>query len=275
LKEAPTDILSLLDAQGGDFQPDAYLEKFAPWHWTYVAGYPLLLTTLLAAEEGFRDDKGVFEYVKGQRSRAVGRIPQAWQDQFPTRGWGECNVSQIAMAAKGAAVCLDKACQAIRSLELAFAGATNPALNELDFYQFVRLRPAIYVLRDLDSKQKSLLQATRLNADEEKIYSDLVQKICALREEAPTAATTKKAKSFLALAAEGRGITLKNAQLINAFLHEARFGHVTVVAMADRTDGGRKVSEKECNSAESLFVALDEELSAALRRIKPVWASRG
>ena len=274
MNEAPTDILGLLDAQGEDFQPEIYLEKFAPWHWTYAAGYPALMTTLLAAEEGFRDGKGVFDYVKGQRSRALGRIPKAWQDQFPARGWGDCNGTQIAKAAGGDALCLDKACQAIRSLELAFAGATNPALNALDFYRFVRLRPAIYVLRDLDSKQKSLLQATRLHADEEKIYHDLVQKICALRREPPTAAIIKKAKSFLALTAEGRGITWSNAQFIKAFLHDARFGHITISAMRDRTDSGRKVSQKECNTAEPLFVSLEEELAAALRRIKPARTSR-
>jgi hypothetical protein len=274
LNEAPSDILGLLDAQGGDFQPDIYLEKFAPWHWTYAAGYPALMTTLLAAEEGFRDDKGVFDYVKGQRSRALGRIPKTWKDQFPTRGWSDCNGSQIAKAAGGDALCLDKACLAIRSLELAFAGATNSALNTLDFYRYVRLRPAIYVLRDLDSKQKSLLQATRLHADEEKIYHDLIQRICALRPEPPAAAITKKAKSFLAMATEGRGITWNNAQLIKGFLHEARFGHVTIATMQDRTDGGRKVSQKECNTAEPLFVSLDEELAAALRRIKPARTSR-
>jgi hypothetical protein len=269
LIKAPADILSILDAQGEDFQLEVYLERFAPYHWTYLAGYGALLDVLLLAEHGFRDIKAVVDYVKGQRGRAIGLVPDSWRERFPRGSWGDCNGSQIVKASGGQAMRLDKVCQGIKSLEFAFAGAVNPLLRELDIYRFIRLRPAIYVLRELDAKQKSLLQAIRLNVVDEEIYKALIEKVCAVRKKAPTDEIVKQARSFLALAADGYAITWNNAQLIRRCLKEAGYGHVVVVAMQGRTDGGRKVGQKSCNTAESLFVSLDEEHMAILRKAAP------
>jgi hypothetical protein len=269
LIKAPADILSILDAQGEDFQVEVYLEHFAPYHWTYLAGYGALLDVLLLAEHGFRDIKAVVDYVKGQRGRAIGLVPDSWRGRFPRGSWGDCNGSQIVKASSGQALRLDKLCQGIKSLEFAFAGAVNLSLRELDIYRFVRLQPAIYVLRDLDAKQKSLLQATRLNGVDEKIYKTLIDKVCAVRKKAATDDVIKQARSFLALAADGYAITWNNAQLIRRSLKEAGYGHVIVTAMQDRTDGGRKVGQKGCNTAESLFVSLDDEHMAILRKVAP------
>jgi hypothetical protein len=269
LIKAPADILSILDAQGEDFQPEVYLEHFAPYHWTYVAGYGALLDELLVAESGFRDIKAVVDYVKGQRGRAIGLVPKSWRERFPRGSWEDCNGSQILKASGGQPMRLDKVCQGIKSLEFAFTGAVNPSLRELDIYQFIRLRPAIYVLRDLDAKQKSLLQATRLNVVDEMIYKALIEKVCAVRKRAPTDDIVKQARSFLALAADGYATTWNNAQFIRRCLKEVGYGHVVVEVMQGRTDGGRKVGQKGCNTAESLFVSLDEERMAILRKLAP------
>jgi hypothetical protein len=94
-------ILALLDdQQGDDFQPKLYLEHFAPYLYTYIAGYAALVDALVAATE-FRNHKSVLRYVSGQSEFAACCIPSAWKDAFDSKEWDGCTEAQVTKAYNG------------------------------------------------------------------------------------------------------------------------------------------------------------------------------
>ncbi|MGY4617613.1 hypothetical protein ACVWZ4_002840 [Bradyrhizobium sp. USDA 4472] len=265
--KAPADIFALFDTQGDDFKREVYLEEFALYRWTYVAGFPALVQALLQAGEGFSNRKEVLEYIVGQRGRTIGLLPREWRSLFEGGNWDDFNGGQVESAARGEPLRLDKACCCVLSAELALHGAFDAGLRGLDLYSFVRLRPAIYVFRELDARQRSILQPTTLGADDAKLHKQLIDRVRASSSE-PNAKDEERAKSFLALAAQGAGMTLQNARSIKQFFHETGCGHVSVVAMPDRTNAGQKVRAKNCNTAEGNFIDIEDNFAEALRKIR-------
>jgi hypothetical protein len=274
LLKAPTDIFGLFDTQSPDFKPEIYLEHFAAYRWTYVAGFPALIHAMLQAGEGFGERKDVLEYIVGQRGRAIGLLPARWKSIFKDGDWDDFNGAQVQSASKGEPLRLDKACYCILSAELALRGVFNQSLRDLGLYRFVRLRPAVYVLGDLDARQRSLLQPTTLNEEDKELYKKLVEEICALSPE-PVAKVEDKAKSFLAVASQGAGMTLPNARLLKRFFDNAGYGYVSVRAMPDRTNAGQNIGAKNCNTAEANFIGIEDDFTAELRKVRRPSTERG
>ena len=250
---APTDILALLDdRQGDDFQTKPYFEHFAPYFYTYIVGFGALVDTLVAAAE-LPNFKSVLRYVSGQSELAACRIPPAWKQSFTSKEWDGCTEAQITKAFQGEPLRLDKACLAIKSLELAFAGAAPTFANSNDIYASVCLRPAIYVLRGLEADEVAFLKAKRLNPENQILHCELAKRISAQSHEKPAATVLKRAKSFLSETADGYPISYPNARLIRDFFRQQDRNHISITAIEDRTDGGKLV-QKRCNGFESAFV---------------------
>jgi hypothetical protein len=255
----PIDIFELLDRRGEGFHSATYIREFAPYLWTYIAGYPLLVESFYLVEPGFSNVRAAKDYIKGLRTRAVGLISQGWRTRFPSGDWSGCNAMQIEQACNGNPLRLDKACLALKSLELAFSKAEAPELRNLDFYKFVQLRPAIFTLRELDDKGRALLRRNNLTPSEQVQYETLVRRLCPPDGRDEELDRPEKAKTFLSQAADGYGMTWINAKLIKKYLVEVNAGLVRVGILTDRTDQGRMVKKKTCNPSENNFVSLDGE----------------
>jgi hypothetical protein len=269
----PTDILALLDDQGDDFQSKHYLEHFAPYFYTYVVGYSALIDAMIAATE-FRNHKSVLRYVSGQSELAACRIPPAWKKAFDSKEWDGCTEAQVAKAFDGEALRLDKACLAIKSLELAFAGALPSFLIQGEFYRSICLRPAVYALRGLEADEIALLKPKRLKPESQKLHCDLAKRVSAQSHEKPGPGLIKRAKSFLSATADGYPVTYPNARLIRDFFREQGCVHISITAIEDRTDGGN-LTHKRCNEFEATFVSRAAK-AAELQLIPlPVDGSRG
>ncbi len=66
--------------------------------------------------------------------------------------------AKIKDACVGKALRFDKACIAVKSLDLVFSETGTPVIRNLDVYEFLSLRPAVFVLRNLDAKAEALLR---------------------------------------------------------------------------------------------------------------------
>ncbi|TXG96743.1 MAG: hypothetical protein E6R08_08665 [Nevskiaceae bacterium] len=255
----PSDIFDLLAEQGDHFDQSAYLANFAPYFYTYVVGYRTLVQKLLVAEDAFRNPKSALRYVSGQSELAIGRIPPSWKSRFESRDWNECSEAPILKAYAGEPLRLDKACLAIKSLQLAFAGAVPAYAAQHDLYAELRLSPAIYVLRDIQAPEKEVLQPSRTKSASPQ-HAKLLKSICANSSERQDAALINKAKSCIAMVADGYPTTYASARFIrDFFLSEIKCDHLSIVPIPDRTDGGK--IEKHCNSAELSFVTENVLLS--------------
>lgn len=258
-------ILALLDdQQGDDFQSKLYLEHFAPYLYTYIAGYAALVDAMVAATE-FRNHKSVLRYVSGQSEFAACCIPSAWKDAFDSKEWDGCTEAQVTKAYNGEPLRLDKACLAIKSLELAFLGALPSFITEGEFYLSICLRPAVYVLRGLEPDEVALLKARRLKPENQKLHCDLAKRVSAQSDEKSATGLIKRAKSFLSVTADGYPVTYSNARLIRDFFLEQGCVHISITAIEDRTDGGN-LAHKRCNEFEALFVSRITK-AAELQRI--------
>jgi hypothetical protein len=264
----PIDSLDLLDRRGDGFHASSYIHEFAPYLWTYVAGYPLLVETFFLVEDGFANIRSVRDYIKGLRAPAVGLILPSWKARFPEGDWSSCNAMQIEHACQGTPLRFDKACQAVKALELAFAKAAAPTLRNIDFYKIVQLRPAIFVLRDLDDKGKALLRRNNLTSAEQALFDGLVDRLCPADGRDEEFNRRAKANAFLSQAADGYAMTYANAKLIKKYLAEVSAGRVRIGILQDRTDEGRMTKKKMCNTSETLFVSLDNEQIKILDEVR-------
>jgi hypothetical protein len=262
LINAPVSSISLLVEREG-FDVDHYLRKFGPYYWTYIAGYRELLS-LFALAENFTVPEAT-EFVKGLHMKAVSVVPKEWKISFKGAEWNKCHPDQIMIAGKGGPLRFDRACQAIKALELAVAYSRHPVIEALPFYDCVMLHPAMYAVRDLNYLAKSWLA----NGGDK--HKDLIGKLC--RRE-PDGATEIGAKVFLSDVAKGFAITGANADLIWGYMREcgrsiwegSKVGMLQNRGDDERTAKAREKSNKKCSSSELPFVAPPDALVKFLER---------
>jgi hypothetical protein len=255
----PGDSFELLDKRGEHFHAADYAREFGPFLWTYVVGFGAFVETLLLVEPGIQSLRAARDFVKAFRVPAAALVPEGWKTRFPDGDWATCNATQIGRACEAQPVRFDKACQAVKTLELAFARASSPILHGIDIYRFIQLRPAIFVLRDLDDKGRALLRRNNLTPEEQTLFDGLVQRLCPADGRDEELNRREKAKAFLFQAADGYAMTWVNAKAIKKYLREGGVSLVRIEILTDRTDKGRMTGKKNCNTSESFFVALDEE----------------
>jgi hypothetical protein len=246
-----------------------YMVHFAPYEWTYGAGYHEIVSHIPIWNPSVPSPKAAKEYVKGFRTQALLKIPDAWRKSMDSADWTHCNEKKINMAAQPAAIRFDKISIATIALELAIdalrttQGTTMPVF---DLYHYISLRPAIFVLDNLRERDQAFLKNDRLANGEAKHFEKLRNKFAygdAAGVSPDNENPAKKAERFLLQVAEGYGITYHNALVIRDYFRDSGMSQLTVRVMDGRNDGGRKVSEKEPNAFEPVHIAVDDALNPA------------
>jgi Pentapeptide repeats (8 copies) len=246
----PNDGFSLFD----DFLPYNYIENFAPFLWTHIAGYPSLIELFRFAER-LPSTRNVKEHVEVQRLSAVNNIPDGWKMRFERGDWNKCSTSQIKDACIGNAMRFDKACIAMKALELAFVNAESARLRDLNIYDFLSLRPAVFVLSEMEDRARAFLYGQDLGSAEKSQRVALISRLSPRDGYDAELHRARAGERFLAEVAEGFGITFQNAAVIADFLFESGFAKPSVKALGDRTNRGRMKKEKRCNAFENAFVS--------------------
>jgi hypothetical protein len=266
LHKGPDSSLSLLVKRKG-FDGALYVSNFGAYSWTYIAGYRELLN-LWALAEKFTLQEAT-EFIKGLYLKAISEVPVAWQNPFENRkgaDWARCHPSQIELASKGGPLRFDRACQAIKALELMLKFSSNSVLKKLDLYEYISLRPAIYVLRGLSPAAKTWLGTDGNN------QISLLKELCGRDDDVMRA----KARSFLDEVSGGFAATGQNADLILCHMreHDRRLAQgVTVAQMSHRGDDERFRRDrmklaKTCSTTELPFISPPRELEELWKRMR-------
>jgi hypothetical protein len=255
------DSFDLFDEMG-DLLPHIYMEHFASYRWTYIAGYQNLVELLFLSTKNFTSNRDATRHIAAHRFRAKDMIPDGWKARFPDGNWNSISSAQIEGASNGAALRFDKACVAIKALEIVFAEAAEAALRDIDVYEFLALRPAVFVLRNLDDEARAFLYGDNLNAAEQRLCDDLISQ---LRPRDNHGVDLGWARILLTEVAQGFGITFQSATVIAKFLHQIGFSKPAVVALESRMVGSGWKREKRCSSSERAF------LSVAPPKMSKLW----
>lgn len=263
LKREPDSFFELLD------EPDilnrsAFVRKFAPYLWTYIAGYRELVDRFVLVHHDVFDHVSVRELLKGWRKPAVSGIPESWKSALrdDEAYWTTLNPDQIDKACDCDPLRLDRACQIIKLLELVFHHSRYPELQSIDCFEFLQLRPAVYSFGTLASEPKHWLEHGSGDAFESLLIT--------LRRGREDEKIKQSARALLGMVASGVSITRTNALLIQRHLEQAGFGGVVFNMLPAR---GRR---RPC-SVEPEFVSLEPSKLAKLNNLENAVAkpSRG
>lgn len=262
----PSDSFALLDKHGPALRPSTYVREFGPFAYTYIVGYQSLLETLLMLEPNFETLPDLREHVKGQRVRARGAIQDTWKVRYENGDWGNCNESQIGKACSGEPLRFDKACIAIMALDLVFAESSESAVRSVDVYDYLKLRPAIFVLREPSGRALDFLRGHHRNTND---YSELLSLLSPthVRQRDEESDKVRQLQEFLKGAAAGHGMTLNNATIVSDYFTEQNLGTPRIEALEARNDNGRLTNNKFCNRAEPAFISLAEETMQRLQSL--------
>ena len=274
LLKVPGHERSLL-AQHDGFDAEIYRKQFAPYPWTHIRGFRDLFELLLL-EPCYGCDDDVTEFLKGLRPQIFQRIPPQWKSfDFNNSHWTACHSAQIVRICAGHPATLDRACQAIVALQIAFEHAQNEIVRSIDIYQFIELAPAAFALKNVSDVGKAWLKgtvrSTHVEHDQQR-YAKLVQDLCPEDENDQQRGRQEKARRFLSNAADGHAITFQNAQLLKSYVSGA-WGTPVVVALQSRKEGGRRPATREgearlrCNDFESEFLKLDRGKAIELQKL--------
>jgi hypothetical protein len=217
LKREPQDIFELLD-EPENFNRPIYLATFAPYRWTYIAGYRELVDRYILEHGEHFDRTTVREILRGWRKPAMKAVPTSWKDVITADQsyWSSLNPDQINKACDGLPTRFDRACQIVKALDLAFRHSHSRELQNLNVYALVVFQPAIYVFDGLGIEAEHWIA----RGDKKEARQKLVGELCGGE---PT--LKEKACSFLKLVAKGAPITRATAVLIQ---DHARLGGHTL-----------------------------------------------
>jgi hypothetical protein len=266
----------LLDLPGGLVGPQTYVNQFAGYRWTRIVGYPNLVEFFHSHDERFPTIRALKEHIAGQRQVALGSVPAGWVEKFEDgANWNECTRQQIMEACVAGALRFDKACIAIKTLELVFTSSRSEVLSALDIYKFIKLRPAIYYLTELDPRTLAFLDGGNLTEEEKGLQRALIESLSPKDNhdndlERPTAG-----RAFLKEIAAGFTATYPNVMRIAEFIGEQQWPKPRIAALQSRTDPMRRVRKLRCNAFEGPFVALAEEQLDELQAMKGAAHKRG
>jgi hypothetical protein len=265
----PDDSVALVKDQPEGFDAKAYLAEFGEYRWTYVVGLKEILRTSLLRNL-FPTLRAAQRMVEGQTAMAASHISDRWKESLAGGHWHDCGPTQFQDAWNGRPLRFDKACLVVKALELALERQDKTGrLDGLDIYQFIRLVPAVFVLRNLDEWQFLVRYPHRMKDHEIEFLTALKQKLPPVAKGVPEGRLHGPAHLFLSQAIKGFGITWRNAVIIrNSFERELGV-QAEIQTLSDRSDGGRKTNLKKCNECEGPFVGLNkqqlDELTTACR----------
>jgi hypothetical protein len=272
------EIIDLFEAND-DFEWSTYVREFAPYRWTYIAGFAELISLLHTTEPEFSDVSSVVDYLTGLRLSGVRRVPNAWKQSFTGGYWSNCGADQIELACSGAPLRFDRACQAIKTLEFAFSKATMPVPQNLNIYNFIRLRPAIYVLEDMPARCQSLLRGKEPG---QRAANDLASKLFLSPLYVNDPSSVDHMSAFLSGAADGFAMTWANAKRTTDFVEDVSGTRVRIeglrrrksVTQNDREGRFGRMGRKMCNPWERPFITIHSEpspLFPELRKASDNW----
>jgi hypothetical protein len=268
----PEDSVALVKDQPEGFDAKAYLTEFGMYRWTYVVGLKEILRTSLLRNL-FPTLRAAQRMVEAQTAVAPSRISDGWKKPLATGHWHDCGPAQFQDAWNGRPLRFDKACLVIKALELALARQDQTGrLGDLDIYQFVRLVPAVFVLRNLEEWQFLMRYPHRMKEYENDFLAALKQKLPPMQRSTPEGRIHGPGHLFLSHAIKGFGITWRNAVIIRDSFEQELSVPAEIQMLTNRSDGGLKTNMKKCNEREGPFVGLTkqqlDELTAACRILR-------
>lgn len=254
LPESYWDLTELDGPAVGEFNG-----RFAEFPWCYVAGLREMIDMIAdqhpAVGQSFND---VRDAIKGHLGGARSRIPTGWKAR--ATGWeggdwdGRVADNQVSSAAYPHPVRLDKACLCVAAVEDLAATRGIP----VDPTQWLRLRPATYVLNNFSSSYLRQMKTT-VGKNAFDSLTTFLTSLCRLSSKSESPDTA--AQCLIDAVEEGAPITRFTAALIVAHLEATTLvpGTVRLRSIEDRTDGGRRTGNKTCYKEEPVIVVVDEK----------------
>jgi hypothetical protein len=261
----------LLEKHDG-FDADSYRRNFAPYLWTHIRGFRELLDALLL-ERHFETAEMVTEYVRAARVLVLPKIPDDWKKTLTKNAhWNVCSGEQISRICEGAPARLDRSCQAIMALDIAFTLAQHPDLKQIRIYDYVRLAPAIYAVRNLSPAAKAWLKGGAESEADKDRFKKLVGRLCQKDGQDEERDRNTKAGKFLGEAACGYAMTFQNAAIIKSSI-KSTWGTPHIELLANRVEGrppfskAKKLPPLRCCIWEAEFINLEADKFVKLRKL--------
>ncbi len=248
-----------------------YCQHFAPFHYTYIRGFREL-TTFLLLEPHFDTPETVVEYLKGARALALCHIPPDWQRvRIKNAHWTICRPEQVGRIWAGEAARLDRVCQTVLALDIAFKLAQEAKLKSINVFDFVELIPAVYALQNLSPPAKAWLKGGG-SASDHKRWEELVAALSPVDGE-PINQRAAFARKFLSDVACGYPLTYENAEVIAAHF-KGGWGTPKIVPLRNRMEGrpapkGDNRPKLRCCANEGYFVRLGKMKLDKLQQLRP------
>lgn len=272
----PADLYSLLGGRPGGVNSKAFAREWGNNAYTRVRGFNEVLEAC-SLKGGFKSVEHAFQAVRSACPDALAAVPAQWRQTYRQGAWDECHPDQVTYARDRKALLFDKACIVLLALEIACRRDVYPALHKFYPYDFIKLEPAIYVLRGLERWNLLCAQfPKRMTDDEKRFKGELRGHLFQVEVRDIEVATDGKADALISEALMGRPMTWRNACLFAEAFAKPLFGKarpesdcqpesVFAEIAEDRSDGGR-LKEKFCNQSEGPFVGLDETTRRSLRQ---------
>ena len=267
--------------QHGDFNSESYRSNFAFYLFTYLRGFRELIDTLML-DERFHCVELIEGYIRAERVSIDALIQPQWRNALPKKAyWANCHGNQIDRICEGKPMRIDRGLQAMLALHVVFSKSSEQKLRDINIFEFVRLVPAIYALKDLTNPGREWLRGNAADERARKRYDRLIARLC------PDPASAKgkqiaRAKGFLGDVAAGHALTFENATMICREVRRIS-RNAEVVILSSRMEGGRRPrqgaqSQMRCCDNEAEFIRLStpevERIKALSSQQKPLQMGR-
>jgi hypothetical protein len=266
--KAPQGDFELCEQHDG-FNSETYRLNFASYLFTHLRGFRELMNVLLLDPRFDSLDK-VQAYVRAEVLSVKSLIPDDWRKALSKNGEWKCHGGQIDRICSGAPARLDRNLQAVLALGIVFSESKNAILRDINIYEYVRLVPAVYALKNLHPSEKLWLTGKSKSEADRSAFEKLVTDLCPKNDDAP-GDPAARARRFLADASNGHAITWDNARLIRSAISVEWHGS-QVLALNSRMEGGRrskdtKGTKMRCCDGEAEFIRLDPKKLGKLHRL--------
>lgn len=192
--------------------------QFALYRYTYVRGFRELQHALLL-EPHYKKPEVVTDYVRAARKLAVLSTPPEWRTAFVENfHWDACNEDSLVRICKGEPSRLDRSCHAMLALDITFKTAHIEALRNVDVYDYIRLAPAMYAIRDLSPEGKAFLSRKTHHGQDLSQYEKLVATLLPQDGQNAIRGRPEKARAFPDAAA-GFALTRTNGRAVLSGQH--------------------------------------------------------
>ncbi len=253
----PESLSPILDMPGVSMRQ--YLRSFAGYRYCYVAGLREVLDLVVQLDGSYKSISKVKTAVKGVKGHALDQLPQGWIDAAPGCDWDEgFSIAQIDEAAKPHPISLDRACLIICTLAyfLVHKGI------KIDLSRWIRLRPAIYVVRRFD--QNYLFTLKKHELDGKLTAYDALSRVMTRLAACCTGRSGDNpqgsAAHTLQEMTEGVPTTYFTAKLVVEFCRQLGLDDpLRIEGLEERADNGLLVKKKRATLSEPVVVMRDVE----------------